>query len=164
MTVRRLFLATAMCAALCAGAVAQNLRRPSPQRHAPRVTAAAAVSYDTVTAPPADTIAVAGFEKLYRATRETMFVTNHSSRPVTTLGLDITYRDLSGRMLHRAVSEVQVAVPAGETRRVSVPSFDSSGLFYYRLSPRPVRAAQATPFDVEVKVTYITHPFLTPEK
>lgn len=160
---RRLLIALA--ALLAAGCImAQHLRRtdPSRRRAATRHSVAAAVAYDTVTAPPADSVAVAGFEKPLRAMRESMFVTNSSSRDITGVGLDIVYTDLSGRMLHRAAHDVDVIIPAGETRRVEVPSFDSSGLLYYRLSPKPRNTRQATPFDVKVTVTYITCPFLTP--
>lgn len=141
---------------------AQNMRRPTPRagRRSAPVSASVELARDTVAFPATDSISVAGFEKPLRAMKETMFITNNTDEAVVDVGLDIIYTDLKGRMLHRATHNVEAAIPAGETRRVEVPSFDSSGLFYYRLSPVPARATTATPFDVKVTVTYITHPRL----
>ncbi|MDE6288768.1 MAG: hypothetical protein K2M00_08305 [Muribaculaceae bacterium] len=143
-------------------AVAQNMRRPTPRagRRAAPVSAPVELSRDTVVSPMTDSISIAGFEKPLRAMKETMFITNNTGEPVIDVGLDMVYTDLKGRMLHRATHNVEAAIPAGETRRVELRSFDTSGLFYYRLSPVPARAANATPFDVKVTVTYITHPRL----
>lgn len=117
-----------------------------------------AVVYDTV-APATDTaLIVSGFEKTLRATRESMFVTNRSGAPVAGFTLEITYRDLHGRMLHRAVRTVGSIIPDGETRRVDIPTFDRQNLFYYRLTEPPQRASQATPFDVTIKVLNLIYP------
>lgn len=147
---------------LTLGAAAQNLRRPTPRtvRRAAPVSATVGLPRDTVAFPAADSVSVAGFEKPLRAMKETMFVTNNSAEPIADVGLDIVYTDIKGRMLHRAAHFLEVSIPPGETRRVEIPSFDSSGLFYYRLSPVPARATNATPFDVKVTVTFITHPRL----
>lgn len=144
------------------GAAAQNMKRPTPRtgRRSAPVSAPVELSRDTVVFPSGDSVSVAGFEKPLRAMKETMFITNNTGTPVVDVGLDIVYTDLKGRMLHRATYNIEAAIPAGETRRVEVPSFDTSGLLYYHLSPLPARATNATPFDVKVTVTYITHPRL----
>ncbi len=146
--------------------LARKGKKPTPSR----TRTSAAVTHrratevqeaaDTVLLPATDSITVAGYEKTLRATTESMIITNHTACEVTAIGLDITYLDMKGRMLHRVARSVTPpsGIPSGESRMVSVPSFDRQGLFYYHLSPRPKRASRATPFKVAVKVSYITHP------
>lgn len=110
---------------------------------------------DTVRGSVCRQLQVSGFEKPLRAMRESMFVTNMSPDTVAGFGIEITYTDMRGRQLHKAAHDVPAEIPAGETRRVEVRSFDRSGLFHYRLSPVSRRADRATPFDVRVRVTYI---------
>lgn len=144
----------ALCMLACA---AQNLTRRLPaqaRRPAPTVRAAEPVC-DTLRGPECRALQVSGFDKPLRAVRESMFVTNTSADSVAGFGIEITYSDMRGRQLHKASHDVSTEIPAGETRRVEVRSFDRSGLFHYRLSPAGRRAAQATPFDVRVRVTYI---------
>ena len=130
----------------------------SRSRTAARTAAVPRIVYDTVRTATVDSVQVAGYEKLLRATRESMFVTNKSTQPVTAIGLDISYHDMQGRQLHRRSCEVNEVIPAGETRMIDIPSFDRQGLFYYHLSPLPQRASQATPFEVEVEVKYVCYP------
>jgi len=146
-------------------ALARKGKKPTPSR----TRTSAAVSHrratevataDTILFPAADSVTVAGYEKTLRSTTESMIITNHTASEVTALGLDITYLDMKGRMLHRVAQSVTPpsGIPSGESRMVSVPSFDRQGLFYYHLSPRPKRASRATPFKVAVKVSYICIP------
>lgn len=146
-------------------AAAQNFTRPVPSARSSRrpKTIEVTVLQDTVLAPPSDSIALAGFEKPLRSVRESLFVTNRTSRPLVGVTLEVSYYDLHGNLMHRAERYVAVTLPAGETRRVGFPSFDRQQLFYYHLSPLPRGAVQATPFDVKVRVVHSVHPHL-PEK
>lgn len=126
-------------------------------------TVSATVTYDTVMAPAADSVVVSGFSKPLRATRETMFVTNHTAMPMCGLAVEIEYLDMRGRQLHKAVHELSEAIPPGETRMVRVPTFDSASEFYYHLSAVPARATHATPFEVKITVKYTIHPTQTQE-
>ncbi len=150
---------------LATTAVARNPHHPSPTRAerkaVPRTSPPAVVVSDTVRGTTADSVVVAGFEKAQKSSRESMMVTNGTGSAFSSVCLEITYKDMQGRMLHKAVHDVAEIIPAGETRMVSVPSFDRQNLFYYRLSPMQPRARQATPFDVEVKVIYVCYPKLT---
>ena len=143
-----------ICAALCAGVSAQKLTRRTAARQA-AVPREAVTGADTVRGAALDSVVVAGFDKPLRSTRESMFVTNGTASAISGLGIEITYRDGRGRMLHRASHAISADIPAGQTRRIEVPSFDRGGAFRYRLSEPPRGARQATPFDVTVKVTYI---------
>lgn len=136
-------------------------KKPDPPRvgrNASTRTAANSVSAcDTIMLPPADSITVAGYEKTLRSNTESMIISNHTSEDITAVGLDIQYLDMKGRMLHRCSQSVNLpdGIPSGESRMVSIPSFDRQGLFYYYLSPKPKRATRATPFKVAVTVSYI---------
>lgn len=149
---RKLALLLAALALTASVLSAQKRKVPATaERHL--VKGAATVVRDTVYDP--DSLTVAGFEKLLRDRRESMFIINSGSRHISALGMKIVYRDMKGRMLHTATHSVAVDLPAGETRRVEVPAFDRSGVWYYHLSPLPPRARRATPFKVAVTITYI---------
>ena len=89
-----------------------------------------------------------GYEKTLRSNRETMFVTNQTRRPIGALFFTITYFDTSGRLLHRASHRPHIAIPAGETRRLDLPSWDKQFTFFYIDSPRPRVAA--IPYSVKI--------------
>ena len=154
----RIILTAIIAAAVAASAPARRYAKPGATRAAaaPHETVPEAV-FDTVAADTSR-IQVAGFEKTLASTRETMFIVNGLDRPVEGLALDIVYSDMSGRMLHSASHTVAAHIPAGESRMVSVPSFDRQKVFYYHLSPAPTRARVATPFKVQVTVTSVFHP------
>lgn len=114
--------------------------------------------FDTLWAPPADSVAASGFEKTLRSTRESVYITNRTASPIEGLSLEISYFDISGRMLHKADQEISADIPAGETRLIDFPSFDRQGLYYYHLSPLPARARRATPFKASVSIRYILYP------
>lgn len=141
-------------------ASAQNYRRPTPNKPSRHTAAAQVVEIqcDTVVAPPADSVVVTGFDKQLRSKRETMFVSNHTARPITSITLRIDYFDMAGHMLHSATHSTSVDLPPGQTRQIELPAFDRTDRFYYHLSPAPTRVQQATPFTVTVTVLLITHP------
>ena len=137
---------------------AQNYTRPlthSAKKSAQRREIVAVC--DTVV-PSFDSVIVSGFEKPLRSMRESMFVSNATSRDINSIDLTIDYLDMKGRGLHQATHSVDIEIPAGETRRIEVRAFDRSSLFYYHLSPVPPRAKHATPFNVKVTIKYVTHP------
>lgn len=154
---RRIILTAIIAAAVAAAAPARRYAKPGATRAAAAADTAPAAVYDTVAADTSR-IQVAGFEKTLASTRETMFIVNGLDRPVEGLAMDIIYSDMSGRMLHTASHTVAAHIPAGESRMVSVPSFDRQKVFYYHLSPAPTRARVATPFKVQVTVTSVFHP------
>lgn len=163
MKARLLIIILALLApALCINA--RKGKKPDPQRVRRTATTRAAATNikvcDTIMLPPSDSITVAGYEKTLRSNTESMIISNHTADDITAVGLDIQYLDMKGRMLHRCTQKVSIpdGIPRGESRMVSVPSFDRQGLFYYHLSPKPKRATRATPFKVAVTVSYICIP------
>lgn len=127
-------------------------KRQNSTRHGlkaiPRQTAqVSAASLDTITG---DGIAVDfyGYEKTLRSTRETVFVTNRSSRPTAALRFTINYYDAQGRLLHSRQVRAAAEIPPGETRRLDFPSWDKQCTFYYTGSPRP--RTPAIPYSIKI--------------
>ncbi|MBD5220244.1 MAG: hypothetical protein HDS72_08470 [Bacteroidales bacterium] len=141
------------------GAMAQNTTRrnlqPAPAQAATQSSQAAGPTYDTIAAPRAHLLDINGYDKPLRSRRETFFVTNNTTAPVASIAFTINYLDTSGRQLHSASQRVGVDIPAGETRQVSLRSWDEQQAFYYTRSAVPTRAAQATPYDVTITVDTI---------
>lgn len=103
-------------------------------------------------------ITLAGYDKPLRSNRETMFVTNLTNNPVKGLRLELNYYDLHGNKLHSRQCDIDCDIPAGETRQISLKSWDVQHSFVYRLSTRP-KHADATPYDVVCNIIhYLTEP------
>ena len=110
---------------------------------------------DTVVSPKAHTIDINGYDKPLRSRRETFFATNNSKRTTEAIAVTITYFDKSHRQLHERKASLPLVIPAGETRRASLKSWDSELSFYYIRSSVPSRAEQATPYEVKITVDTI---------
>lgn len=137
-------------------ALAQNTTRRNLQPVPATPSAPApAITYDTIVGPRAHLLDLNGYDKPLRSRRETFFATNNSSAPVTSIAFTINYYDQSRRMLHSASQRVSVDIPVGETRQVSLRSWDEQQAFYYIHSAVPTRAGQATPYDVTITVDTI---------
>ena len=85
------FLLFLIALTMAVAASAQNYRRPTPNKPARHAAAAQTVEIqcDTVANPPADSVVVTGFDKQLRSKRETMFVSNHTARAITSITLRI---------------------------------------------------------------------------
>lgn len=110
---------------------------------------------DTLAAPDRSSISVNGYDKPLRSRRETFFATNNSEKDIARMAFTIEYLDSRRRMLHKMSRNVAIAIPAGETRQVSVRSWDEQFNFYFHRSTVPQRAQQATPYDIRLEVDTI---------
>lgn len=96
-----------------------------------------------------------GFDKTVNSSKESLFAVNGlDSCAIAEMTLDIVYLDMKGRQLHRMEVSLDCDIPAGETRRVDFPSWDSQKAFYYHKSAAPKK--QATPFSVKVSLKSLT--------
>lgn len=111
-----------------------------------RLTERHTAAADTVTPSPG-MLALSGFAKPLRSTRETLFLTNRSMRRLTHVTLLLVYTDSQGRQLHKRQVAMACDVPPGETRQLTFASFDRQHTFYYHLNGKP-RTADGTPFHV----------------
>jgi len=138
-----------LAATVMASAVPDRTTRRGLKAVAPTAVNAVAMRHDTVTPSPG-MIDVAGYDKPLRSSRETLFVTNRSSRTLKGVELRIIYLDAKGRQLHEAVHWLPSDIPPGETRRLSFKSWDLQRTFYYRLTGRP-RTSDGTMYDVSIR-------------
>lgn len=146
-----------ICAIIASGvASAQRTTRRNlyPKADA-TVETVATPQLDTLAAPDRSSISVNGYDKPLRSRRETFFATNNSEKDIARLAFTIEYLDAKRRMLHKMSRNVAVAIPAGETRQISVRSWDEQFNFYFHRSAVPQRAQQATPYDIRLSVDTI---------
>lgn len=139
----------AACSVYAERTTRRNLK-PVQTENAPQRAA-----YDTLPAPEASEISVNGYDKPLRSRRETFFTTNNSDREIERIAFSIRYFDTKQRLLHQSVHNVPANIPAGETRQINIPSWDTQFNFYYLRSAIPQRAQQATPYDVRINVDTI---------
>lgn len=109
-----------------------------------------AVTEDTVSVSDGD-IVVSGYDKPLRSYGESFFVTNKPDSAITGVELTIDYRDIRGRQLHHRSLRHDIDLPAGETRRADIRSWDRRQTFYYIRGPKP-RTSGVTPYDVKITV------------
>lgn len=96
-------------------------------------------------------VTLKGFSKRASDSKESFFITNNTSHRMSAVRLLLRYTTMSGEMLTQRTVNVPVSLKPGETRVVSVKSFDVQRLFYYYAGPRPRK--QATPFKVAFRLT-----------
>ena len=95
-----------------------------------------------------------GFDKTVTSNVESFFISNGLDTPARGLELRITYTDMKGRQLHKRSVKLDCGIPAGETMRTDIKTWDTQKSFYYHKSVKPKR--QATPFDVKVELLSVT--------
>ncbi len=116
-------------------------------------TAPVEALYDTIV-PAKGEIVCAGYDKPNRATRETFFITNNTADTLQGINLTFEYSDLKGRQLHSASHTIKTALVPGETRNVSISSWDRNNSFHYYLSPAPKRRP-STPYRVSSRINFL---------
>lgn len=135
-------------------AVAQNTTRKKLKVDNKVLVSNTCAASDTIYFPPTDSISIYGFEKAQTSTKETFFVSNHSSLDISKLRITFTYSNTHGKLLNRRDVDIDVDLCAGETRFASTKSWDSDKLWYY-LGTQARHNAYSTPFDVSYKIVYI---------
>ncbi len=119
----------------------------------PKVDTIAVVKTDTLVNADVNVISISGYDKPLSSHRETFFVTNNSSATVISIGVTFDYRDSKNRQLHSVTTSVECDIPPGETRQLSIPSWDKQKSFYYYRSAKPRR--QATPYSVSHTINHV---------
>jgi len=95
-------------------------------------------------------VTLKGFSKKASDSRESFFVTNNTSHRISNVRLLMRYSQMNGEMLHQRTANVEVNLKPGETRLVSIKTFDLQRLFYYYAGPKPRKSA--TPFKVAFRL------------
>lgn len=94
-----------------------------------------------------DQISFSGFDKPARSSSESFFITNHTDRTMSGLSLYIEYLTPDGRQLHKQFLKLDCDIPAGETRKADIKSWDTQHSFHYHLSPA---GKSSSPFTVRI--------------
>mgnify|MGYP001245759948 FL=1 len=90
-------------------------------------------------------IAFSGFDKPGASSMESFFITNHTDRTMSGVSLYIEYLTPDGRQLHKRYVKLDCNIPAGETRKCDIKSWDTQRSFHYELSRASRRSS---PFSV----------------
>ena len=96
-------------------------------------------------------VTLKGFTKRASESKESFFITNNTGHRMSAVRLLLRYTAMSGEMLTQRTVNVPVNLKPGETKLVSIKSFDVQRLFYYYAGPQPRK--QATPFKVAYRLT-----------
>ena len=96
-------------------------------------------------------VTLKGFSKRASDSKESFFITNNTSHRMSAVRLLMRYTTMQGEMLTQRTVTVPVSLKPGETKLVSIKSFDVQRLFYYYAGPQPRK--QATPFKVAFRLT-----------
>lgn len=92
-------------------------------------------------------VVFSGYDKKASADKESFFVSNKSDRTLTGISLYMVYLTTDSMQLHKRWVSVRCHIPAGETAKVDVKTWDTQKSFYYYLSDAP-RRSRATPYMV----------------
>lgn len=90
-------------------------------------------------------IAFSGFDKPGASSMESFFITNHTDRTMSGITLYIEYLTPDDRQLHKRYVKLDCNIPAGETRKCDIKSWDTQRSFHYELS---AASRRSSPFTV----------------
>ena len=96
-------------------------------------------------------VTLKGFSKRASDSKESFFITNNTRQRMSAVRLLLRYTTMNGEMLTQRTVTVPVDLKPGETKLVSVKSFDIQRLFYFYAGPKPRKSA--TPFKVAFRLT-----------
>lgn len=95
----------------------------------------------------ADRISLSGYDKTLYDRNETFYVSNDTPFRISRIVVKMVYTNPSGEMLHEQTYDIECDIPSGETRQLSVRSFDTQHTHYYYKSRKPRRSG--IPYKVE---------------
>ena len=106
---------------------------------------------DSLTTVDPHAVTLKGYSKRASDSKESFFITNNTSHRMSAVRLLLRYTTMDGEMLTQRTVTVPVSLKPGETKLVSIKSFDVQRLFYFYGGPQPRK--QATPFKVAFRLT-----------
>lgn len=117
------------------------------------VDSVAIIAIDTLKNSDTHIVEISGYDKPLSSHLETFFVTNNGNALITCIDITFNYFDRKNRQLHSATHTIDCRIPSGETRQLSISSWDKQKSFYYHRSAKPRR--QATPYSVTHTINYV---------
>ncbi len=95
-------------------------------------------------------VSLRGYNKRASDAKESFFITNNTSHRMSSVKLLLRYSTIDGTMLHERQATVDTDLRSGESKLVTISTFDVQRLFYYYAGPKPRK--QATPFKVSYRL------------
>lgn len=93
-------------------------------------------------------IVFSGYDKTISSKTESFFITNTTDCFMESVTIEIEYLTTDSFQLHKRFERIAYPIPAGETRKIDIRTWDKQNSFYYYHSVKPRR--QATPFVVRI--------------
>lgn len=90
------------------------------------------------------------YDKKTGAAKETFFIDNGSDTNLSGLELEISYFNSAGKLIHKRTVEISQPLPAKETRKVDIVSWDTQKSYHYVNSISSSKGS--TPYTVRFKV------------
>lgn len=100
-------------------------------------------------------IAFSRFDKPVESTKETFLCKNTATATLVEVTVKINYFLTDGTKIHSRTVNIPCDIPSGETRQLSVTSFDRQKSYRYKGSRVPMRR-ESTPFDVRLTPVALT--------
>lgn len=162
MKISRLSLRLALClAAFMMVAPSLDGRKVSTKVKAPKETKKTLSPRRTVTPSDGeefdavnDAVVFLGYDKRGNADKETFFIENGSATDIKSMEVEITYLTAAGKQIHKRHIEILEPVPAGETRKVDIKSWDLQHSYHY-VNSLP-SAKGSTPYTVAIHLLAFT--------
>ena len=94
------------------------------------------------------------YDKKTNASKETFFIDNGSDLSLSGLEIEISYFNKSGKQIHKRKVEISQLIPAKESRKVDIASWDTQKSFHYVNSTPSSKGS--TPYTVRFRVLSYT--------
>ena len=150
------FLLPILLLALCVNTIDARTRTTRKNLHSNQVPVMALESSDgllpdSLACVDADAVSLKGYNKRASDSKESFFITNNTASRMSAVRLLLRYTTMDDQLLTQRSVTIPVSLMPGETKLVSIKSFDIQRLFYYYAGPQPRKAA--TPFKVAFRLT-----------
>lgn len=138
---------------LCAIAINCSAQRTTRKNLKPINNHAVTIAGDTIRDISANLLKITGYDKPLNSNKETFFASNNGTSTITAMNITFNYFDSQNRQLHSASHAIECSIPPGETRQLSVSSWDKQKSFFYYRSAKPRR--KATPYSVTHTINFV---------
>ena len=98
-----------------------------------------------------DNLTFIAYDKKASSDKETFFIDNGSDVALSFLEVEISYFNLQGKAIHKRTVELNQLIPAHETRKADIPSWDRQKSFHY-VNSVPSAKGNSTPYTVRFRL------------
>ncbi len=95
-----------------------------------------------------------GYDKNASSSVESLFIKNNTTFHISSLYIELNYLTPDGRNLHKRNVKISLSIPAGETRKVDIKTWDPQHNFHYIKSIPSKRPS--SPYDLSISLLSAT--------